>query len=45
VDDVSAAAAEFLAPSRLTSVVVGDAATISGPLAALVPVELGAVES
>jgi zinc protease len=39
VDDVSAAAAEFLAPSRLTSVIVGDAATISGPLAALGPIE------
>jgi zinc protease len=39
VDDVSAAAAEFLAPPRLTSVIVGDAATISGPLAALGPIE------
>ncbi|MDT4972856.1 MAG: hypothetical protein QOG22_2999, partial [Pseudonocardiales bacterium] len=38
VDDVSAAAAEFLAPARLTSVVVGDAQTITAPLAALVPV-------
>ncbi|MEP7022151.1 MAG: pitrilysin family protein [Pseudonocardiales bacterium] len=38
VDEVSAAAAQFLAPSRLTSVVVGDADTITGPLAALVPV-------
>ena len=38
VDEVSAAAAEFLAPARLTSVVVGDAQTITGPVAALVPV-------
>ncbi len=38
VDEVSAAAAEFLAPARLTSVVVGDAQTITAPLAALVPV-------
>lgn len=35
VDEVSAAAAEFFAPSRMTAVVVGDAAAISGPLAAL----------
>lgn len=35
VDDVSAAAAEFFAPARFTSVVVGDAATIAEPLAAL----------
>jgi zinc protease len=39
VDEVSAAAAEFLAPSQLTSVVVGDAESITGPLAALGPVE------
>jgi zinc protease len=38
VDEVSAAAAEFLAPDRLTSVVVGDAQTITAPVAALVPV-------
>ena len=38
VDEVSAAAAEFFAPARLTSVVVGDAQTITAPLAALVPV-------
>lgn len=38
VDDVSAAAAEFFAPSRLASVVVGDARTIAAPLAALVAV-------
>jgi zinc protease len=38
VDEVSAAAAEFLAPARLTSVVVGDAQTITEPLAVLVPV-------
>ena len=40
VDDVSAAAAEFFAPSGFTTVLVGDAATIPDPLAAL-----GAVES
>jgi zinc protease len=38
VEDVSAAAAQFFGPARLTSVVVGDARTISAPLAALVPV-------
>jgi predicted Zn-dependent peptidase len=38
VEEVSAAAAEFLAPARLTSVVVGDAQAITAPLAALVPV-------
>jgi zinc protease len=40
VDDVSAAAAEFLAPSRLTSVIVGDASAISGPLSGLGPIEV-----
>jgi predicted Zn-dependent peptidase len=39
VDDVSAAAAKFFAPTAFTSVIVGDAATISDPLAALVAVE------
>jgi zinc protease len=39
VEDVSAAAAQFLAPTHFTSVVVGDAATITGPLAALGPIE------
>ncbi|MFN2517997.1 MAG: M16 family metallopeptidase [Jatrophihabitantaceae bacterium] len=38
VDEVSAAAAEFFAPARLTSVVVGDAQTITAPLSALVSV-------
>ena len=38
-DDVSAAAARFFAPSRFTGVVVGEAATISDPLAALTAVE------
>ncbi|MGH8860191.1 MAG: M16 family metallopeptidase [Jatrophihabitantaceae bacterium] len=38
-DDVGAAAAEFLAPSRFTSVIVGDAQQIAGPLAALGPIE------
>jgi predicted Zn-dependent peptidase len=39
VDDVSAAAARFFAPSGFTSVVVGDAAQIADKLAALVPIE------
>lgn len=39
VDEVSAAAAEFFAPSGFTSVVVGDAASISAPLAALGPID------
>jgi predicted Zn-dependent peptidase len=39
VEDVSAAATEFFAPARLTSVIVGDAATITAPLALLGPVE------
>jgi predicted Zn-dependent peptidase len=39
LEDVSAAAARFFPPSGFTSVVVGDAATISDPLAALVAVE------
>ena len=38
-DDVSAAAAKFFAPSGFTGVVVGEAATITEPLAALGPVE------
>jgi predicted Zn-dependent peptidase len=33
--EVSAAAAEFFAPSRLVTVVVGDAASIATPLQAL----------
>ncbi|HJQ42453.1 MAG TPA: pitrilysin family protein [Jatrophihabitantaceae bacterium] len=37
VDEVSAAAAEFFAPARLVEVVVGDASTITAPLAALGP--------
>lgn len=40
IDDVAEAAAEFLAPARFTTVVVGDAATITDPLA-----RLGAVEA
>jgi zinc protease len=39
VDEVSAAAARFFAPAHLTSVIVGDAASITDPLAALGPVE------
>lgn len=35
VDEVSAAAAEFLAPARMVGVVVGDAATIAAPLRAV----------
>jgi predicted Zn-dependent peptidase len=37
-EQVSAAAARFFAPAGFTSVVVGDAASIAEPLAALVPV-------
>lgn len=39
VEQVSSAAARFFAPARFTSVVVGDAAAVAGPLSALVPVE------
>ncbi len=39
IDDVSAAAHEFFAPARFAAVVVGDAGVISGPLAALGPIE------
>lgn len=39
VDDVGAAAAKYLTPTRFTSVVVGDAATISDPLSALGAIE------
>jgi predicted Zn-dependent peptidase len=39
VDDVQAAASRFLAPTRFTSVVVGDAKQIAGPLALLGPIE------
>jgi predicted Zn-dependent peptidase len=39
IDDVSAAAAEFFPPTGFTSVIVGDAAAIGGPLAALTPIE------
>lgn len=39
VDDVSAAATRFFAPSQLTGVIVGDAAVITEPLALLGPVE------
>jgi len=34
-EQVSAAAAKYLAPARLVTVVVGDSATISGPLSVL----------
>jgi zinc protease len=37
-DEVAAAAAELLAPSRFATVVVGDAAAVRGPLSGLVPV-------
>jgi zinc protease len=37
-DDVSAVAARYLAPSRLVSVIVGDAASIRAPLELLSPV-------
>lgn len=39
IDDVNAAAAEFFGPSGFTRVVVGDAASIAGPLGALGAVE------
>jgi predicted Zn-dependent peptidase len=39
VEEVSAAAARFFAPTRLTGVVVGDAAAITAPLEALVDTE------
>ena len=39
LDDVSAAAARFFPPSAFTSVLVGDAGSITEPLAALVAVE------
>jgi zinc protease len=38
IDEVTAAAATYLAPSRLVSVIVGDAATIRDPLGLLVSV-------
>ena len=39
IDDVAEVAAEFLAPTRFTSVAVGDATSISEPVALLSPVE------
>jgi predicted Zn-dependent peptidase len=42
VDDVGAAAHEFFAPARLVDVVVGDARSITDPLATLGPVERSA---
>ncbi len=39
LDDVGKAAARYLSPNGFTSVIVGDAAAITDPLAALVPVE------
>jgi hypothetical protein len=39
VEQVSAAAAEFFAPSQFCAVAVGDAAAITGPLAALGQIE------
>lgn len=41
LDEVSAAAAQFLAPARLTQVLVGDAASVVGPLQALGAVQTG----
>ena len=38
VDEVGAAATRFFSPSRLVELVVGDAATITGPLRALGPI-------
>lgn len=39
VEQVSAAAARFFGPAGFASVLVGDAASVRGPLSALVPVE------
>ncbi|MEU4238028.1 pitrilysin family protein [Actinoplanes sp. NPDC026619] len=39
LEEVAEVASEFLAPSRAVTVVLGDAAKIAGPLAALTPVE------
>jgi predicted Zn-dependent peptidase len=39
LDDVAAAAAEFFAPSRFVTVVVGDSGAVTGPLSALTVVE------
>ena len=39
LDDVAAAAAEFFAPSRFATVVVGDAGAVNGPLSALTAVD------
>jgi predicted Zn-dependent peptidase len=39
VDDVLAAAATWMAPARLTAVLVGDLAVISDPLKTLIAVE------
>jgi zinc protease len=41
VDDALAAAARYLAPSRLTTVLVGDVAEVEAPLRTLVDLELG----
>ncbi|WP_375491431.1 M16 family metallopeptidase [uncultured Jatrophihabitans sp.] len=41
VEDVSAAATQFFAPSAFTSVLVGDAASVAAPLAVLGPLERG----
>jgi zinc protease len=41
LDEVTAVAAEFLAPSRAVTVVLGDADKVAGPLAALTTVERG----
>ncbi|CAA9329973.1 MAG: hypothetical protein AVDCRST_MAG16-1246 [uncultured Frankineae bacterium] len=41
VDDALAAGAEYLAPNRLTTVLVGDVAQVEAPLRTLVDLELG----
>ncbi len=38
VEEVSAAAAQFFGPARLAAVIVGDAAAVTAPVAALIPV-------
>jgi zinc protease len=43
IEDVNAAAAEFFAPTRFASVVVGDADQVTGPLSAITALTLPAV--
>jgi len=45
IDEVAAAAAQFLAPARLVGVAVGDADAVAGPLSGVVDLEVTEVES